>query len=212
MRLFIAKLLMVGLLLLSASSASAIGIFVSNVTPTTINIGETVTFELRLNADDPLINLVYVSTVTGNPSVVGFQGGTSPASILFNFSTYANIPVNAQPQEVPGDTPVGRVRAASFGAQENSGRLNPNQLLATLTFVGLAPGTTTVTPGFYPGDQVSLYTPGTGDNGTDYTNVSGSVSLPAAVSITVNAIPEPGTALLMGMGLAGLGLAGRRKA
>ena len=61
-----------------------------------------------------------------------------------------------------------------------------------------------------------MFRPGTGvDDGGNHAgpgNQGGGGSASIGTSVDYVPVPEPGTALLMGLGLAGLGLAGRRKA
>jgi hypothetical protein len=210
MRLFIVKALMVGLLLFSASSASAINLFMANLTAVgPLQIGDTFSIQLRLNTEGETgINLLYASTQTSDPSVVSFVSGVSPAAILVTFTT-SGVPVsvarNAQPQDgVPGDA-AGRVRAASFGSPDPSGGSSANQLLSTLTFVATGAGTTSIAP------LVETMTAANNDR-VDVNGVNVTASVTTGPGLEVTVVPEPGTALLMGLGLAGLGVAGRRKA
>ena len=71
-----------------------------------------------------------------------------------------------------------------------------NELITTLTFqvIGAGDGFAEIDPTFLIGDDV------TGD----------SFAFAPGIVLEINAIPEPGTALLMGLGLAGLAAAGRR--
>jgi hypothetical protein len=206
MRLFILNLLFTtGLLLLGASTASALSISLSATTPTTILIGETVTVKLYLDTGvETQVTSVFTSVGNDNPSALSFTSGTSPGAILMNMSTFEGVPRVSQPTTgVAGDA-AGRVRAASFATATptGSGVSSANQLLATLIFTGDAAGSIDLAP--------LLVTSGNPDEFTVATvSVAGSVSLGGPVTITV--IPEPGTALLMGLGLAGLAAAGRRR-
>jgi len=79
-----------------------------------------------------------------------------------------------------------------------AGPLN-GQLLAQAT------GTDTRTPGGL--GTIVLVTPTLAK-----TNVAGSQNLPLIGTLTLNFVPEPGTLMLLGWGIAGLALLGRRKA
>jgi hypothetical protein len=207
MRLFILNLLFTtGLLLLGASTASALSISLSATTPTTILIGETVTVKLYLDTGvETQVTSVFTSVGNDNPSALSFTSGTSPGAILMNMSTFEGVPRVSQPTTgVAGDA-AGRVRAANFATATptGSGVSSANQLLATLIFTGDAAGSIDLAPLLVTsGSNLDEFT-------VAHASVAGSVSLGGPVTITV--IPEPGTALLMGLGLAGLAAAGRRR-
>ncbi|MBW1883823.1 MAG: PEP-CTERM sorting domain-containing protein [Deltaproteobacteria bacterium] len=201
MRLFIVDLLIAGLLLFSASSASALALSLVAMTGTTLNIGENVTMELRLDTEgETNLTSLFASVGNDNPGTFPFVSGTSPGQILFNTSTFEGVARVSQPvADVPGDAP-GRVRAASFATSNptGSGVSSANQLLATLTFIATGLGVANIVPLLIVGsDEVTV----------NQISVTGSVRIAGPVSITV--IPEPSTALLMGLGLAGLAGAGR---
>ena len=206
MRLFILNLLFTtGLLLLGASTASALSISLSATTPTTILIGETVTVKLYLDTgSETMVTSVFTSVGNDNPSALSFTSGTSPGQILFNTSSFEGVARVSQPTTgVAGDA-AGRVRAANFATATptGSGVSSANQLLATLIFTGDAAGSIDLAPLLVTSGNLDEFT-------VAHASVAGSVSLGGPVTITV--IPEPGTALLMGLGLAGLAAAGRRR-
>jgi len=198
MRLILINLVTVGLVLFSAVSASAVSIFFDAPSATTVNPGEQVTIAMRLNTDgaDDLTS-VFVSAFA-DPAVLSFDSGTSPGAILLNFSTFQSLQRVSQPF-VLGSDPAGNVRAASFAGLSPTGVASANQLLATLTFTAGGPGTTVITSLIAQGDDVTA----------SGVSIKDLVGLGQSVEITV--VPEPGTALLMGLGLVGLAAAGRRK-
>jgi PEP-CTERM motif len=207
MRLLIINLVAVALLLSSAVSASAISMFFSNLQAlggadlNALNAGDQISIQLRMDTEGETQITSVFNSLGVDPGLLSFVSGTSPGQILFNTSTFEGVARVSQPALNPGD-PAGQVRAANFAAAGPSGVSSANQLLATVIFeaVAGAGGTTSVTQIVTVGDDVTV-----GGVVSAYT--------PAAASgpITVLPIPEPGTALLMGLGLAGLGVAGRRR-
>jgi len=204
MRLFISNLLFtMGLLLLSASTASAISLSLANPSATTITLGETVTVDLLLDTEgETQITSVFTSVGNDNSFALSFTSGVSPGQILFNTVSFEGVARVSNPVDgVPGDA-AGRIRAASFATATvtGSGIASANQLLATLTFTGTEVGfANLVALAIVGSDEVTVAT----------LSVTGDVGL--GESIGINVIPEPGTALLMGLGLAGLTAAGRRR-
>lgn len=200
MRLMMINLLTVGLMLFSAASASAINIFLNPPTPTgPLNPGDQFSIDLILDTEgETEITSVFVS-VQVDPTVLSFVGGTSPGQILFNFGTFSGIGRVSEPFTLASD-PDGLVRAASFAALSPSGQAESAQLLATLTFEAVGAGTSAISGLIAQGDDVTV----------SGASVAGSVTF--GPGQTMEVVPEPGTALLMGLGLAGLTAAGRRKA
>lgn len=198
MRFLLINVVTVGLMLFSAASASAISFFFNNESATTLLPGDTFSIQLRMDTEgESQITSVFVS-VSSDASVFAFTGGTSPGQILFNTSTFEGIARVSQPFVLSTD-PAGNIRAASFAALSPSNVSATNQLLATLNFDVLDPGTTVISVFIATGDDVTV-------NGV---SMIGDLTFVESVEITV--IPEPGTALLMGLGLAGLAAAGRRR-
>jgi hypothetical protein len=198
---FIAKTLAVAMVVLAATSAGAVNIFFGAPTATELNPGDVFSITLRMDTEgDTQINAVGVS-VFADPSLFAFVSGTSPGQILFNTSTFEGVPRISQPFTLESD-PEGLVRAASFVAATPSGVGSANQLLATLTFQAVGPGTMTLQSLFAQGDNIA-------SNSVGLIDIPGAVTFQESAAITV--VPEPGTALLMGLGLAGLAAAGRRR-
>jgi len=88
MRRFMMLGLLVGPLLFSATTASAITLYMSAPSSTVLGIGETFTVQLRVDTEgETHITSIFASVQVSNASIIDFVGGTSPGTILFNFST-----------------------------------------------------------------------------------------------------------------------------
>jgi hypothetical protein len=126
-----------------ASQASALALFFGPPSATSLAEGETVTIQYFLDTQgETQVTSVFASVIV-DPNVLQFVSGDAPGAILFNASTYASLGQVGPPQDgVPGDAP-GRVRAASYATSNplGSDRSNPSQLLVTLTFMAVGPGT-----------------------------------------------------------------------
>jgi hypothetical protein len=169
-----------------ASQASAVAVFFDAPSKTTVAIGETFTINYRLDTQGTTtVTSVFVSAYA-DPAVLTYVGGTSPGTILFNFSTYAGLARASQPVTgVPGD-PVGRIRAANFVTSNPTGTgvANANQLMSTLTFMGAANGQTAIIAQAIVGDdEVTV----------SQVSITASVGLSDSATITV---PEPSAAAL----------------
>jgi len=199
MRLFKSMLIAAIAIGLSSAAASA-GIIVSydNDAAGPLAVGDTVNVDVNVSYDGnpPELTGIFTST-EWDSSVLSLQGFTSaPFAIFFGSDGFlANV---AQPGNFPGD-PAGSLRTIQFGANPGQfGGAGPATLITTLTFEVVGLGSGDVSGTLLTGDGV-FTTAGVVE--------SGSVTL-GGTSIAI--VPEPGTALLMGLGLAGLGVAGRR--
>ena len=200
MRLILINLVTVGLLLFSAASASAVSLFFGAPSSDTLQPGESFTITFRLNTEGETNLTSVFASVFADPNVLAFVSGSSPGGLLNSGSPYYNTLGRVSQAFVLGSDPAGQVRAASFAALEPTGTANANQLLTTLTFQAVGAGTVNITNLIAQGDDITV-------NGV---SIIGQVGLGQSASITV--VPEPTTALLMGLGLAGLAAAGRRQA
>ena len=199
MRLLFTAAVTVGLMLTSAVTASAISISIGNPSATTLNVGQSFTIDVTLDTQGETQVTSVFASVFADPALFNFVSGTSPGQILFNASTLEGVAKASDPFTIFSD-PNGFVRAASFATANatGSGVASNNQLLATLTFQAVGAGAAALDVLFQNGDDVTVA----------QTSVTGTVATGSSGVITV--VPEPGTALLMGLGLFGIAASGRR--
>jgi len=216
MRLLMVNLLATALLVFSAASASAYVMTLVPTTATTVNPGELVSFDVYLDTEGASgITLISVS-VTFDPTIVAYDPGNSLAEDYYPLyapgvptgktvgpATFL-VPFFNPPVEWAGNLPaIGGQVNLDFG-EANLGQTTATataQFLGTISFVAVNPGTSAGAFGFGNGGNTF------NANGGE---IKGSVGVVGAPTITV--IPEPTTALLVGLGLVGLGVAGRRRA
>lgn len=204
-------------ILLAASGASALTSFnvVEGSTNLVLNPGQEVTIGIRLSGGTAVYGL-GASAYGYNESVIDFVTGSSVASInhavaipaVGAFSGLGNVLTNPL-----GETSIGANgnRVLIFNGvglvATNTNALDPglngavggNDAQIRLTFRAGSVGGLTV---------INI---GTGYAGDGEVGAGGSLDQTALTQISVSVIPEPGTALLMGLGLAGLAAAGRRE-
>jgi len=225
MRLFTSILMTVAFL--AAGAANAVT-FSASSSATEIAVGEQVTIDVTVVLDQgDSLNALGADVYNYDPAL-SFVGGQAVGALFFQTAaalpptspTCAIVPSACEPAD-PMTSLAGGDLAESPAAGSGQARVNIvnaidlfNQFVAqafadpgldgdagtaqfSLVFEGAAPGQVLVEIG----GGVDLNGVAGGDNVTGYNN--------AQIAITV--IPEPGTALLMGLGLAGLATAGRRK-
>jgi len=191
--------------LLAAGSAAATVTVNNSTTATTLNVGDTFTVAVRLTYDGEAGLQGVFSSTQWDASVLQLQSHTAfPSSILafVDPDTADVIPGLSRlgGDNQPGD-PAGILRTVQYGGvsavDTRAATTGSGRLISTLTFkvIGGA-GQTSIASIIAAGDS--------GATGNQFVNGT-------SASVTINAIPEPGTALLMGLGLAGLGFAGRRR-
>ncbi|MFK7896846.1 MAG: PEP-CTERM sorting domain-containing protein [Myxococcota bacterium] len=217
MRLFISVLATTAMFL-AASAASAVTFSVigtSGGDAAALLPGESVTLDIRVDADADSVAGLGASIFGYDEAIVDFAQGEAVASIFHGvaipgvgaFSGLSNIAPNPLEESSIGANGnrvqiFNGVALTPVVAQPLDPGLDGNvgggDAQFRVTFTAVAPGTTQLRIGTgYEGDAVIL--------------AGGIETQAAGVDLTVTVVPEPGTALLMGLGLAGLAAAGRRE-
>lgn len=212
---------------LVASSASALTTF--NVTTDSarplnaLNPGDTVTINIRLSGGTNVFGL-GASAWGYNEAVIDFTSGLAVSSInhaiaLPAVGFFSGLTNTLVPAPAPGTVGSGPLAESAIGASGNRVLFfNGVGLTATASNIadpGLNGSNTDAqfrlvfTAGQVEGTTVINI--GTGYNGDGEVGAGGVTDTSANVALAITVVPEPGTALLMGLGLAGLAAAGRKE-
>ena len=209
MRIFAINVMAVALLALGASSASAISFTLAGANGQDVAVSSQVSVTVTLDTEATTgITVMSVGVLFDDSRLTYNQGASSTTSYLLYGGKGGGGYLKAATTcgGYPGGTGCalalpGQVNADFVSVDLSNGTQNTGtSLLVTLVFdVTGAPGSASI--------ALSSSSPG---------NVVGqpggaSVAPTLAGSGSVNVIPEPTTALLVGLGLAGLGIAGRRR-
>ena len=232
MRILTINLLAVALLLMGAASASAFGLSASvrdgNPGLSSYTVSDFIIVDVFLDTEGGLTLLS--ASVTVDSSVFSYDGGNStnipviypaptagygtngnqPGYILYTGGMSASImypqqnPFTTWPAPPPGQTQVNiNYAEPAFKATAATGT---GIWIASLLFhVDAAFESSDITLSLSNGGNTFCV------GGTPCTDIKSQVSLTAPITVTGH-LPEPTTATLIGLGLLGLGLAGRRKA
>ncbi len=183
-------------LVMASTASAALNIAVSSSTDVSnLAIGDIFTVDIALSTTAPEAQALGMRA-DGGAGLTATGNFTAPASI-FNFSTtvpFGGLSNTPALLGVSADGTVNLFQGVSLSAAAGAG---PDSF--SVEFQATSAGTYTITVGQVAGHPEDIYSGGDNvyNNGT--------------LSYTVNGVvPEPGTALLMGLGLAGLASAGRR--
>jgi hypothetical protein len=223
MRLFTSVLASVAMLF-AASTASALVTFTTTQSSyDNLNPGDEITIDIRIsNPGGGNVFGVGGAAFGWDNGVVNFVSGSSVTEVLHNqcftgvvcisgLTNQASGPRsegpatpgsgrNVQIVNAIGTTPT--TGAASDQSPGLDGAIGGGDAQFRLVFRAAAPGVTTIQIGTNIDDPIL---------GNAVIGDGGAASNAANASVTVSVVPEPGTALLMGLGLAGLAMAGRRE-
>jgi hypothetical protein len=219
MRLFTSVLAMTAMLF-AATTASAVEFSVVGANSIDLAVGESVEISINVdNASATGVNGLGASVWDYDEAVAGFTSGVASRSFFVQFCGAPNNCFGGVDQAANAFFDRLALRESSIGTSGNrvtivnAAALSPSSATGALdqgwdgttgtpdivvVFTATGLGSTTLQIGTgYTGDGVVL-----GD---------GSLIQADGATFTINVIPEPGTALLMGLGLAGLAVAGRRE-
>ena len=218
MRLLKINLLATALVLFGAFSASAYQLSLVPTTPTqNVLPGALISFDVFLDTEGESGITLFSSALIFDPTVVQYRPDLSDAEDYFPLYAPGAVKGGAPTYLEPTFDPPALWVAPLPGTEQvnvdfietnlgNTVATATNLLLATLTFEALAPGTTAGVAywGFAPPTNTGVFSVNTVD-------VSGTLAF-APGDPVMSVIPEPTTDLLVGLGLVGLGVAGRRRA
>lgn len=199
MRLFTSLIAGVAAFMVTTTASAAL--FVT-ATPSATSFlpGETVTIDIQISTTAPEALALGLRAANYDPTILTNAVATIVPASIFNFSP--TVPFGGLGNNASGleQAPAPGVRAGFsvnlFQGVSTTPAAGAGPENFQVQFTAGAPGTTTVDVGAFA-DYSDVYLGGDGGQTPD--------------SVTITVVPEPGTALLMGLGLAGLAAAGRKE-
>jgi hypothetical protein len=212
MRIFIGKLLVAGaLFFFSASTASALAVSLGGLDATAApggTVSVTVTIDSEATTGIVLLSVGVLFDDTklsydkpaSSATSYALYGGRGGGGFLAASSTCGGYPTDGTACSLRVGT-TNQVNIDYVSADLTNGTVNTGSFLAATLVFNVLPGAS--------GDAAVSITTSSPGNTVTLAGGAGTATLSGSGIVT---IPEPTTALLIGLGLAGLGVAGRRRA
>ena len=199
MRLFTSLIAAVATVLVAGAASAALNVSSPQSGGIVAAPGDLITIDIQISTTAPEALALGLRAADYDPSILTTGTATLVPASIFNFAPsvpFGGLTNSASGvEEAPGGprpgTSINLFQGVALSPAAGAGPEN-----FQVTFVAGVPGITTVAIGAL-GSYGDIYAGG--DNVANNT------------SVQVTVVPEPGTALLMGLGLAGLAAAGRKE-